>query len=52
MNKSLLVKLFGSLLAVMLVTACSGQTEDQEETPETEQQEEMETEEKEEETTE
>ncbi|WP_162595839.1 hypothetical protein [Bacillus sp. CGMCC 1.16541] len=43
MNKRLAVKLFGSLLAVMLVTACSGQTEDQqEETPETEQQEETE----------
>ena len=28
MNKSLLVKLFGSLIAIMLITACNSQTDE------------------------
>jgi uncharacterized lipoprotein YajG len=40
MNKSLMLKLFGSLLAVFLVTACNQQTDNQEETNPEEQQEE------------
>lgn len=38
MNKSLLVKLFGSLLAIMLITACNLQTDEKDATePQTEQ---------------
>ncbi|TYR79816.1 hypothetical protein FZC66_11755 [Priestia megaterium] len=56
MNRSLLVKLFGSLTAIMLITACNGQTEeeDKKEQEQTEESEETMTEETpaEEETTE
>ncbi|WP_169907556.1 hypothetical protein [Priestia abyssalis] len=40
MNKSLMLKLFGSLLAIFLLTACGQDAEQQEETDMEEQQEE------------